>query len=164
MIQYFYRLPVRKKIKPIVKISSPFKKNTCFDSGYMDVKKEVERSLNSFKLLKKMNLPHDDVFYAVKETEDFDSFYKMTQMVNINVWVELLYWFIKKHSHMLIDQYYLRWKIRALSFCLHEINTSEQAEKRTIFQAKTAYDFMHKIGEHASIDEDSKKLYFYQSR
>lgn len=164
MIQYFYNLPVRKKVKPILKISSPFKKNTSFDNGYMDVKKEVTRSLPSFKLMRKMYMPHDDIFYAMKEVDDFDSFYKKSQLININMWVEMLYWFIKKYSPIYIDQYYLRWKIRALNFCLHEINTAEQAEKQTMFQAKCAYDFMSKIGERASIDSSSKKLYFYQKR
>jgi len=162
LIQYFYSLPVRKKIKPVMRISSPFKQDTCFDSGYMDIKKEVERSLPSFKLMKKMYIPHDDIFYDIREATDFNSFYKKIQLVNINIWVEMLYWFIKKYDQSLIDQYYLRWKIRALSFCLHEINTVEQAENRTTFQAKTASDFMYKIGERATIDNSSKKLYFYQ--
>jgi glucosyl-3-phosphoglycerate synthase len=164
MIQYFYSLPVRKKVKPIVKISSPFKKNTSFDNGYMDVKKEVTRSLPSFKLMRKMYIPHDDIFYAIKEVDDFDSFYKESQRININMWVEMLYWFIKKYSPIYLDQYYLRWKIRALNFCLHEINTVEQAEKQTMFQAKCAYDFMSKVEERTSIDSSSKKLYFYQKR
>jgi hypothetical protein len=162
LIQYFYSLPVRKKIKPVMRISSPFKQDTCFDSGYMDIKKEVERSLPSLKLMKKMYIPHDDIFYDIREATDFNSFYKKTQLVNINIWVEMLYWFIKKYDPALIDQYYLRWKIRALSFCLHEINTVEQAETRTTFQAKTASDFMYKIGERTTIDSSSKKLYFYQ--
>ena len=63
-----------------------------------------------------------------------------------------------------MDQYYYRWKIRALSFCLHEINTVEQAETRTTFQAKAASDFITKIGERPSIDDSSKKMYFYQAR
>ena len=49
-----------------------------------------------------------------------------------------------------------------MSFCLHEINTVEQAETRTTFQAKAASDFMYKIGEHSSIDDSAKKMYFYQ--
>ena len=162
IIRYFYSLPARKKINPIVKIPSPFKKDACFDSSYMDLKKEVMRSLDSFKLMKRMHTPHDDIFYDIKEVIDFDSFYKKTQLVNINIWVELLYWFVKKYSPEYLDQYYLRWKIRALSFCLHEINTVEQAETRTAFQAKSALDFMQKIGERSTIDSNSKKLYFYQ--
>lgn len=162
IIRYFYSLPARKKINPIVKIPSPFKKDACFDSSYMDLKKEVMRSLDSFKLMKRMHTPHDDIFYDIKEVNDFDSFYKKTQLVNINIWVELLYWFVKKYSPEYLDQYYLRWKIRALSFCLHEINTVEQAETRTAFQAKSALDFMQKIGERSTIDSNSKKLYFYQ--
>jgi len=162
MVQYFYSLSVRKPIKPIVMISSPFKKNPCFDETYMDIKKEVERSLNVFKLMKKMYLPHDDLFYELKSVEDFDTFYKKTQQVNINIWVELLYWFVKKYSVSYLEQYYLRWKIRSLSFCLHEINTVEQAEDRTTFQAKAASDFMYRTGERAAIDNGSKKLYFYQ--
>ena len=164
MIQYFYNLPVRKKVKPIVKVSSPFKRNPCFDRGYMDIKKEVTRSLDSFKLMKRMYIPHDDIFYDIKETDDFNSFYKKTQLININAWVEMLYWFVKKYSPIYLDQCYLRWKIRALSFCLHEINTVEQAENRTTFQAKSALNFMYKIGERVSIDNSSKKLYFYRSR
>ena len=164
MVQYFYSLSVRKPIKPIVMISSPFKKNPCFDETYMDIKKEVERSLNVFKLMKKMYLPHDDLFYNIKSVEDFDTFYKKTQQVNINIWVELLYWFVKKYSVSYLEQYYLRWKIRSLSFCLHEINTVEQAEDRTTFQAKAASDFMYRSGERAAIDNGSKKLYFYQYR
>jgi len=85
-------------------------------------------------------------------------------MINVNIWVEMLYWFIKKYNPQLMNQYYLRWKIRALSFCLHEISTVEQAESRTIFQAKTAVDFMHRIGDRTIIDDRSKKLYFYQMR
>ena len=95
MIQYFYSLPVRKRIKPIVMLSSPFKRNNCFDETYMDIKKEVERSLDSFKLMKKLLLPHDDLFYDVGASNDFESFYNKTKMININVWVELLYWFVK---------------------------------------------------------------------
>ena len=162
MIQYYYSLDVRKTIKPIIKISSPFKRNNVFDETYMDIKSEVVRSLDSFKLMKKLFLPHDDVFYEIKDTDDFDSFYKKSQNINVNIWVELLYWFVKKYQPELINQYYYRWKIRALSFCLHEINTVEQAENRTIFQAKTASNFMYKIGERANIDSSSKKLYFYQ--
>ncbi len=162
-IQYFYSLPIRKKVQPIMRISSPFKIDTCFDSGYMDIKKEIERSLDSFKLLKRLHLPHDDVFYDIKNADDFQSFYKKSRLININVWVETLYWFIKKYSPEYIDQYYLRWKARALSFCLHEINTVEQAESRTTFQAKTAADFMYRIGERTTIDSSSKKLYFYQN-
>jgi len=162
-IQYFYSLPVRKKVQPIMRISSPFKIDTKFDSGYMDIKKEIERSLDSFKLLKRLHLPHDDVFYDIKNADDFQSFYKKSRLININVWVETLYWFIKKYSPEYIDQYYLRWKARALSFCLHEINTVEQAESRTTFQAKTAADFMYRIGERDTIDSSSKKLYFYQN-
>jgi hypothetical protein len=162
MIQYFYSLSVRKNINPIIKISSPFKRNSTFDETYMDIKKEVERSLDSFKLLKEMYIPHDDLFYSIKKVDDFESFYKKTQAININIWVELLYWFIKKYSPVNIDQYYYRWKIRALSFCLHEINTVEQAENRTTFQAKAASDFITKIGERRSIDDSSKKMYFYQ--
>jgi len=164
MIQYFYTLPVRKKIKPVMRIPSPFKKDTCFDCEYMDIKREVERSLDSFKLMKRMYIPHDNIFYDIKEANDFDSFYKKTQLMNINIWVEMLYWFVKKYSPAYLNQYYLRWKIRALSFCLHEINTIEQAENRTTFQAKSALDFMYKIGERASIDTSSKKLYFYQTQ
>jgi len=164
MVQYFYGLPVRKKINPIVMIASPFKKNHCFDETYMDVKKEVERSLDAFKLMKKMYLPHDDVFYDIKSIEDFDTFYKKTQQININIWVEVLYWFVKKYSPLYLDQYYLRWKMRSLSFCLHEINTVEQAEDRTIFQARAASDFMYRTGERAAIDGGPKKLYFYQYR
>jgi len=164
VIQYFYSLPVRKKINPITMVSSPFRKNPSFDEAYMDVKKEVERSLETFKLIKKMYLPHDDLFYDIKEANDFNSFYKKTQLINVNIWVELLYWFVKKYSPVYIDQYYYRWKVRALSFCLHEINTVEQAETRTTFQAKAASDFITKIGERPSIDDSSKKMYFYQAR
>ena len=162
-IQYFYSRPVRKKVQPIMKISSPFKTDTNFDSGYMDIEKEIERSLDSFKLLKRLHLPHDDVFYDIKNADDFQSFHRKSQLININVWVETLYWFIKKYSPEYIDQYYLRWKARALSFCLHEINTVEQAESRTTFQAKTAADFMYRIGERDTIDSRSKKFYFYQN-
>ena len=161
LIQYFYGLPVRKKIKPITVISSPFKRNRAFDETYMDIKKEVERSLESFKLIKKMHLPHDEIFLDIKEANDFESFYKKSQGINVNVWVELLYWFVKKYSSDYLNQYYLRWKIRALGFCLHEINTVEQAENRTIFQAKAASDFMDRIGERTAIDDSSKKMYFY---
>ena len=162
MIQHFYSLPVRKKINPITMISSPFKRKPAFDESYMDIKKEVNRSLSSFKLLKKMYLPHDDLFYEIKDVTDFEDFYKKTQAININIWVELLYWFIKKYSPENINQYFYRWKIRALSFCLHEINTVEQAESRTAFQAKAASDFMYKVGERRSIGDSSKKMYFYQ--
>lgn len=162
MIQYFYDLSVRKKIMPITVISSPFEKNRCFDETYMDIKKEVQRSLDSFKLMKRLYLPHDDLFYEIKDADNFDTFYKKTQTVNSNIWVELLYWLVKKYSPKFIDQYYLRWKIRALSFCLHEINTVDQAETRTKFQAKTAFDFITRIGERPSIDDSSKKMYFYQ--
>ena len=161
LIQYFYGLPVRKKIKPITVISSPFKRNRAFDETYMDIRKEVERSLESFKLIKNMHLPHDELFLDIKEANDFESFYEKSQGVNVNVWVELLYWFVKKYSPEYLNQYYLRWKIRALSFCLHEINTVEQAEKRTIIQAKAASDFMERIGERTAIDDSSKKMYFY---
>ena len=164
MIHYFYGLPVRKKIKPIIKISSPFRRNAAFDETYMDIRSEVERSLDSFKLIKELHLPHDDLFIDIKEANDFDSFYKKSQAINVNIWVELLFWLVKKYSPAYIDQYYYRWKIRALSFCLHEINTVEQAENRTAFQAKAAFDFMSKIGERPSIDDSSKKLYFYQTR
>jgi len=163
MIQYFYSLPVRKKIKPIVMLSSPFKRDPCFDETYMDVKKEVQRSLDAFKLMKKLPLPHDDLFFEAGSSTDFDTFHSKTSAININVWVELLYWFVKKYSADLINQYYLRWKIRSLSFCLHEINTVEQAENRTIFQAKSAADFMLRIGERA-IDNSSKKMYFYHQK
>ncbi len=162
MIHYFYSIPVRKKIKPIVGIPSPFKKNTCFDSGYMDVKKEVIRSLDLFSLIKRMYLPHDDIFFDIKNANDFDSFYKKSRLVNNHIWVEMLYWFVKKYSPAYLDQYYLRWKIRALSYCLHEINTIEQAENRTTFQAKTAIDFITKIGERKHIENSAKKLYFYR--
>lgn len=161
LIQYFYGLPIRKKIKPITVISSPFKRNRAFDETYMDIQKEVERSLESFKLIKKMHLPHDEIFLDIKEANDFESFYQKSQGINVNVWVELLYWFVKKYSPDYLNQYYLRWKIRALSFCLHEINTVEQAENRTIFQAKAASDFMDRIGERTAIDDSSKKMYFY---
>jgi len=162
MIQYFYSLPLRKKIKPIIRISSPFKRNNYFDETYMDIKQEVKRSLPSLKLIKQLYLPHDDLFINIKEACDFNDFYQRTKSININIWVELLYWFIKKYSPVYINQYYYRWKIRALSFCLHEINTVEQAETRTTFQAKAASDFMYKIGEHSSIDDSAKKMYFYQ--
>jgi glucosyl-3-phosphoglycerate synthase len=162
MIRYFYSLPVRKKIKPIVMISSPFKKNFYFEETYMDIKKEVERSLDTFKLLKQLFLPHDDMFYEIREIDDFSSFFEKTKWINSNVWVELLYWLLKKYSPLDIDQYYLRWKIRSLAFCLHEINTCEQAEICTRFQAKTASNFMYRIGERTSIDDSSKKMYFYK--
>ena len=162
MIQYFYSLPVRKKIKPIVMIPSPFNKNCYFDETYMDINKEVNRSLDSFKLMRRMYLPHDDLFYEIKDVNDFDSFFKKTQSINSNIWVELLYWFVKKYSPTHINQYYYRWKIRALSFCLHEINTVEQAENLTRYQAKTATNFIYKLGEHTFIDDSSKKMYFYQ--
>jgi len=164
MVRFFNGLPATKKIKPIVGISSPFLKNPCFDETYMDIKKEVERSLNSFKLLKEMNLPHDELFYNIKSVDDFDSFYSLTKEININIWVELLYWFVKKYSALFIDQYYLRWKIRALSFCLHEINTFKQAEDRTMIQAKTASDFMYRVGQRTSTGQDSRKMYYYQYR
>jgi len=164
MIQYFYGLPVRKKIYPITMVSSPFKRKPSFDETYMDIKKEVERSLDTFKMIKKMYLPHDDLFYEIKDINDFDTFYKKTQQINVNVWVELLYWFVKKYSPTYMDQYFYRWKIRALSFCLHEINTVEQAETRTTFQAKAAYDFITKVGERPSIDDSSKKMYFFKTR
>lgn len=164
MIHYFYSLPVRKKILPITMVSSPFRRNNNFDETYMDIKKEVERSLDSFKLIKKIHLPHDDLFSEIKETNDFKSFYKKTQALNVNIWVETLYWFVKKYSPIYMHQYYYRWKIRALSFCLHEINTVEQAEDRTTFQAKAAFDFINKIGERTSIDDSSKKMFFYQPK
>ena len=72
MIHYFYSLPVRKKIKPIVSISSPFKRDVCFDETYMDIKKEVNRSIPSFKLMKQMNIAHDDLFYEIRNVDDFD--------------------------------------------------------------------------------------------
>ena len=162
MIKYFYNLPIRQKIMPITLVSSPFERNCCFDEAYMDIKKEVERSLDSFKLMKQLYLPHDDLFYDIKDADNFDTFYQKTQAVNSNIWVELLYWLVKKYSQVYIDQYYFRWKIRALSFCLHEINTVEQAETRTKFQARTAFDFMYRIGERHSIDDSSKKMYFYK--
>jgi len=162
MIQYFYNLSVRKRVYPITMISSPFKKNTKFDETYMDIKKEVERSMRSFRLIRRLNLPHDDIFYSIKDIRDFDLFYEKTKGIDINKWVELLYWFVKKYSPNLIDQYYYRWKIRALSFCLHEINTAEQAESRTSFQAKSACDFIKKIGEGKTINDSSKKMYFYR--
>jgi hypothetical protein len=164
MIQYFYGLPIRKKIFPITMISSPFKREPCFDETYMDIQKEVERSLDSFTLMKRMNLPHDDLFYEIKNVKDFNTFYKKTQTININIWVELLYWFVKKYTPYELEQYYYRWKIRSLSFCLHEINTVEQAEDRTKFQAKSAIDFIYKIGERAAIDDSHKKMYFYQNQ
>ena len=164
MIHYFYSLPVRKKINPIVSISSPFKKDICFDETYMDIKKEVNCSIPSFKLMKQMRLPHDELFYEIRNVDGFDSFYSKTRSIDANNWVEMLYWFVKKYNPELMNQYYLRWKIRALSFCLHEINTVEQAENRTIFQAKTAAEFMHRIGDHAVIDNRTKKFYFYQTR
>ena len=164
MIHYFYSLPVRKKISPIVSISSPFKKDICFDETYMDIKKEVNCSIPSFKLMKQMRLPHDELFYEIRNVDGFDSFYSKTRSIDANSWVEMLYWFVKKYNPELMNQYYLRWKIRALSFCLHEINTVEQAENRTIFQAKTAAEFMHRIGDHAVIDNRTKKFYFYQTR
>jgi hypothetical protein len=162
MIQYFYSLPVRKKINPITKVSSPFKKNNNFDETYMDIRKEVIRSLDTFKLIKNLHLPHDDLFIEIKDASDFDIFYKKIQSLNVNIWVELLYWFVKKYSPVYIDQYYYRWKIRSLSFCLHEINTVEQAEDRTTFQAKAAFNFINRIGEQTSIDDSSKKMYFYK--
>jgi len=162
MVQYFYSLPVRKKIHPIMMVSSPFKKNTKFDETYMDIKKEVERSMDSLRLMKRLNLPHDDIFYSLKDVKDFKLFYEKTKSVDINKWVELLFWFVKKYSSNFIDQYYYRWKIRALSFCLHEINTVEQAENRTSFQAKTACEFIRKIGERKTIDDSSRKMYFYR--
>ena len=164
MIQYFYSLPVRKKIKPIVRIASPFKRDVCFDGTYMDIKKEVNRSIPSFKLMKQMNLPHDDLFYEIRNADDFHGFYNMTRSINVSSWVEILYWFIKKYDPRLMNQYYLRWKIRTLSFCLHEINTVEQAEERTVIQAKSAADFMYRIGGHTFIDDRTKKFYFYQTR
>jgi hypothetical protein len=162
MIQYFYSLPARKKILPIVSISSPFRKNNCFTETYMDIEKEVYRSIPNFKLMKQMLIPHDDLFCEIKNVDDFNSFYEKTKNVNVNVWVEMLYWFVKKYNPDLINQYYLRWKIRALSFCLHEINTVEQAENRTVIQAKTAADFMQRIGDRAIVDNSSKRFYFYQ--
>ena len=162
MIQYFYNLPVRKKTHPIYMISSPFKKNVRFDESYMDIKKEVTRSLNDFYLMKRLFLPHDDLFYGIKEAKNFEDFFEKTKAIDINIWVELLYWFVKKFSEDNINQYYYRWKIRALSFCLHEINTVEQAENRTTFQAKSASDFIYKIGERRTLDDSSKKMYFYK--
>ena len=162
LIRYFYELPLRKKIKPIVMISSPFKKNYYFEETYMNIKKEVERSLDSFKLMKQLDLPHDDMFYEIIEAHDFDTFFEKTRWINSNIWVELLYWFLKKYSPLYIDQYYFRWKIRALAFCLHEINTFEQAEICTKFQARTATNFMYRIGERPPIDDSSKKMYFYR--
>jgi hypothetical protein len=163
LINYFYSLPVRKKIKPIFMIPSPFNKNYLFEETYMDIKKEVERSLDSFKLIKQMNIPHDDVFYEIRNVDNFYSFYEKTKWINSNIWVEMLYWFIKKYSPFDIEQYYYRWKIRALAFCLHEINTCEQAENCTKFQAKTASNFMYRIGERSFIDDSSKKMYFYKT-
>ena len=128
----------------------------------MDVQKEVERSLDGFKLMKKMYLPHDDLFYDIKNVDTFEDFFEKTKNINVNIWVELLYWFVKKYSEMYLDQYYYRWKIRSLSFCLHEINTVQQAEDRTRFQAKTASDFMYKVGARTSIDDSSQKMYFYK--
>jgi hypothetical protein len=164
ILQYFYGLPMRKKIKPIIRIASPFKTKPSFNSTYMDIKKEVKRSLDIFKLMKNMDLPHDEIFLKIRNANNFDSFYQMTQSINVNIWVELLYWFVKKYKPEYINQYYYRWKIRALSFCLHEISTVEQAESRTKFQAKTAFDFIYKVGERLSIDDSSKKMYFYQHR
>ena len=155
MVQYFYDLPVRKKTNPITMVSSPFKKNTTFDETYMDVKKEVKRTMETLRLMKGLYLPHDDIFFNLKDTKDFETFYEKTKGIDINIWVELLYWFVKKYSINDLDQYYYRWKIRSLSFCLHEINTVEQAENRTRFQAKSASAFMKKIGERAIIDDSS---------
>lgn len=164
MIQYYYTREVRKKINPVIKISSPFKLNTCFDDCYMDIKGEVQRSFDNFKLLKKLYLPQDNLFYQIKDFNTFEDFYNWTKKIDINVWVETLYWFIKKYSEQLMEQYYLRWKIRALSFCLHEINTVDQAENTTVFQAKKAAQFMYKIGEGSVIDDRSKKMFFYDRR
>lgn len=161
MIHYFYYLDVRKKINPIIKISSPFKINTCFDDCYMDIKSEVERSFDNFKLLKKLYLPQDELFFQLKDVDNFEEFYNKTKAININLWVETLYWFIKKYSEHLTEQYYLRWKIRALSFCMHEINTVNQAEDTTVFQAKKAAQFMYRIGEDSVINNRSKKMFFY---
>jgi len=160
MIHYFYSLPIRKKIKPIVGVSSSYKINKDINETYMDIKKEVTRSLPSFKFMKKMHIPHDDLFLKIKSIDDFSSFYELTESFDFNYWIEMLYWYVKKYDPSLIDQYYLRWKIRSLSFCLHEIKSVEQAENRTILQAKTAANFLYRIGNQAVIENRTKKLFF----
>jgi len=161
MIRYFYNLPVRKKINPIIEISSPYQKNPCFNEIYMDIKTEFYKSLDCFRLIKKMNLPNDDLFYDIKNVKNFDAFCNKTKAINDNAWVEELYWFVKKYNPMFLDQYYYRWKIRSLSYCLNEIQTIEQAENNVINQSKNASRLICRIGEKEAIESSSKKLYFY---
>ena len=161
IIEYNKKLPYKKKINPIIEITTPFQKNANFDETYMDIKKEVNRSINQFKLMKNLNLPHDETFYDMKNVNSFEDFFEKSKKINVNIWVELLYWFAKKYQPELIDQYYYRWKIRALSFCLHEINTVEQAENRTMIQAKTASDFAQKIDKNLSFSNQSEKAFYY---
>lgn len=164
MINYYDKQPYKKKIHPIIDIPTPFQKNTNFDETYMDIKKEVTRSLDQFKLMKNLNLPHDEIFSNAKNADSFEKFYRQTKKINVNIWVELLYWFAKKFQPELIDQYYYRWKIRALSFCLHEINTVEQAESRTMIQAKTASDFAKKLDQNLSFSDKSERTYYYSRK
>ena len=163
MIHYFYSLPVRKKINPIIMISSPFKNNCSFDTTYMNIEDEVKRSLHTFELIKTMHLPHDEIFLNLRDCKDFKSFHEKSKLINVNIWVEMLYWFVKKYSPEYLDQYYYRWKARSLSFCLHEINTVEQAEDQTKFQTQTAANFINKVEPRKSIDDSSNKMYFYRT-
>ena len=163
MIQYLEELKVKKKTHPIIKISSPFERNNTFDSSYMKIDEEVMRSIKTFKLIKPLNIPHDDIFLEIKKVDEFKDFIEKTKNINANIWVEHLYWMAKNYRPELMNQYYIRWKIRALTFCLHEIHTVEQAEEITIKQSKTATDFINKIiSQKAYIDDDERKMYYYK--
>ncbi|MEF8847682.1 MAG: glycosyltransferase family 2 protein [Candidatus Thermoplasmatota archaeon] len=155
LIKYYQDLKVRKKIKPITKISSPFKKNTSFKECYMDVQEEVLRSIKNFKLLRRLNIPGDNVFYKLKKTDSYRYFKKNTEDIDIDQWLNMLYWIVKKYSIKNMEQYYLRWKIRSLSYCIRNIENAVKAEEVTDYQAKTASRYLYEINETTAFDENT---------
>ena len=153
MIFYYQKLNEKQEVKNIVKISSPFSKKINFNENYMDIRSEVGRSLGHFKNLKKLEMPYDHLFYKMKNLSGYSEFYESTKPINVDIWVNTLYWFVKKYSYDLIEQFYMRWKIRALSFCLHNISTYEEAEKTTVEQARFASMFLRQIKREAAVED-----------
>lgn len=122
------------------RIPSPFVRKE-HKEDYMDPVKVFEESVSEFSSYNPLEMPNESLFTDAMSAEDFDSFLEKTNQINADSWIESIHWIAKNFRHEDLKDYYLRWKIRALSFCFHEANSSKEAEENTVLQAKKAREY-----------------------
>ncbi|MCD4739661.1 hypothetical protein K8R43_00560 [archaeon] len=124
-----------------IELDSSFKKGEEHKEKYMNPMEVFENSKKEFAEHGSLAIPHEKLFSDAMNAKDYDVFFEKTSRIKADEWIETINWIATNLDENQIKEYYLRWKVRALAFCLHESNTSKEAEENTILQARKARDY-----------------------